>query len=408
MSNLHVAVSNLRHGYLSTTLIPVKNLQLVLNEVTVILGKDYLGYELLHDTAMTYYTHSSFVAVRRNEVLYVTLNIPVVHTSSVLTVHKIKTHPVLMHEDSSHGTVLGNVADYIGLSRDKRHYAVFSEQQYHDCHPGNPRECLMDFSLLESSQISCELALLLHMKDSVKKQCSFDVFSVKNYPVISPIFNEEVLLLNANNVQQICKNRPNQLHNCGYCVVRLLCHCQLVSSVSFLPAKIKDCENSSVSSTLYPSNLILIQSLMNEIDHSAINPDTLFHKPQKYDWQRLDGLNQSMFQFSKSGKIRENLNSILHQSYKLEGQLSDDHYVQDAVGCSCNNVFIISVVALVIATVSMSFNLIYVFFFIKVDTEFEKLLAPAAKGPERSSSVIDVVDMRPTSELPVLDSIDSA
>ena len=94
LSNLHVAVSNLRHGYLSTTLIPVKNLQLVLNEVTVILGRDYLGYELLHDTAMTYYSHSSFVAVRRNEVLYVTLNIPVVHTSSVLTVHRIKTHPV--------------------------------------------------------------------------------------------------------------------------------------------------------------------------------------------------------------------------------------------------------------------------------------------------------------------------
>ena len=70
-----------------------------------------------------------------------------------------------------------------------------------------------------------------------------------------------------------------------------------------------------------------------------------------------------MFQFSKSGKIRENLNSILHQSYKLEGQLSDDHYVQDAVGCSCNNVFIISVVALVIAIVSMSFNLICLFLY---------------------------------------------
>ena len=100
----------------------------------------------------------------------------------------------------------------------------------------------------------------------------------------------------------------------------------------------------------------------------------LFHKRQKYDWQKLDGLNQSMFQFSKSGKIRENLKSILHQSHKLEGQLSDDHYVQDAVGCSCNNVFIISIVALVVAIVSLSFDLIYVFFFVKVDTECEKLL----------------------------------
>ena len=159
-------------------------------------------------------------------------------------------------------------------------------------------------------------------------------------------------MLKANNVQQICKDRPNQLHNCGYCVVRLLCHCQQ-SFVSILPAKIKDSENSSVSSALYPSNLILIQSLMNEIDHSAINLDTLFHKPQKYDWQKLDGLNQSMFQISKSGKIRENLDSILHQSNKLEGQLSDNHCVRDAVGCSCNKVFIISVVALVVAIVKV-------------------------------------------------------
>ena len=76
-----------------------------------------MGYELLHDTAIPYYLHSLFIAVRRNEVLYVTLNIPVVHTSSVLTVHKIKTHPVLRNEYFSHFTVRTNVADYIGPSR---------------------------------------------------------------------------------------------------------------------------------------------------------------------------------------------------------------------------------------------------------------------------------------------------
>lgn len=369
LNNFKLAVSNMAHGILSSDILTTNDLRLVLNGINTGLSKNFRNYELIDNNELHYYSQSSFIISRKNHTIHLTLKIPIVHRNSKLECYKIKILPVsFMNESSSHGTILSNMSDYLCISRDKQFYMKLSNQEFDSCLPGLIKDCPFNKPLIDSSKLTCEMALFLAIKDAVKSLCTFDVINLTNYPILTPITSNKILLVNAENVRVECPH-DTKIHSCLYCYVELSCMCEISSRFLYLPGMTKDCFNISRISILHPTNLVLLQSLFDQSIHEKILPSTMLAEPNLIELP--DHFVKSIeSNEQETDKITENLHNIIAKSRMLENKL--DYISSDTNTCQCKT-NVVALSALVISVLTLVMSIIFAMLFARVDLIFKKL-----------------------------------
>ena len=84
------------------------------------------------------------------------------------------------------------------------------------------------------------------------------------------------------NVSIRCPTRPVQSVNCSFtCQVILPCHCDLTSSIGFIPQRVDNCVRQRNIQVQHNVNLALLQNFFSESELRDISGDTLLSDPLK-------------------------------------------------------------------------------------------------------------------------------
>ena len=179
-----------------------------------------------------------------------------------------------------HVTVVTNVPKYFVLFPSLTYHVSFDSPP--DIKPSNLIYLENTKGVVESTDsLACIIAIQQNDKTTVQKVCKFNVITNFMKPDIFIIDRSHVLLTNVN-VSIRCPTRPVQSVNCSFtCQVILPCHCDLTSSIGFIPQRVDNCVRQRNIQVQHNVNLALLQNFFSESELRDISGDTLLSDPLK-------------------------------------------------------------------------------------------------------------------------------
>ncbi len=277
IASFHEGVLALLQNTVSPLLLPFETIQTALSGIKTYL-KDHDRFELAHLNQHQVYNTVPFSWTFYEGSIYITMQFPLVIQNNVLQVFHIMTMPMPINRTSSYTTQLTNVPALIAISKDSRHYALPTGQNWHPKrinHSPTP--------LISTKNPNCGTALIAQDKKVIKSHCKFAFETEALKPSIIPLGKNEYVVSAITKISLKCNGKSSQISGCPFCIMTFPCGCDIQAEPFYLPPHLSHCKQSSTDITIdHPVNLALLQHFYTDIELSDIQGDTTYSSPTQY------------------------------------------------------------------------------------------------------------------------------
>lgn len=257
IDRLALGVHALTRGELSPQLISVRDLNRTFALIQIGLMRNlpdyHIGLPRLEDL---YHLPLEAVSVHEN-ILYVTLAVPIARTEDLFSVYRIQTFPMAAGDNNTNRfTQLVGTPDYLAVYGD--YFVEMTHTEYMQCVGDLAiRTCFTRFIEHDVSQQTCALALYQNDVEAALRKCDVH-YQIQNPPLdlIVPLGDDTlyvVTLAEPGTWTLSCAGqRPSTEPSCTACEVRLPCQCGLHTTHTYVPAPLSGCETYSSRQHLQP------------------------------------------------------------------------------------------------------------------------------------------------------------
>ncbi len=293
IANLIEGVHQLVRHKLSPNLIPLTMLNETINKIDRKLITRYKGqFRISTRSPEFYYNTKNIVYARQNNSLYVTVGFPITSTDSKFDVYQVRTFPTPLNQSSNHATKLSEHAHYFAVDQNGDFFIEISDNQKDSCFADHHWHCPSVLPQKSIADPTCLSALFFQQTTDIMKLCDFSLIPNGVKPNAIEIQNGEILVTEAPSVTLVCtkgqQTEVKKLPGCKHCIIQIQCLCSVTVGPFYFPPRFRNCQNNPSNSVLFPVNLPLLQSVVeDETKFDQITPDTVYAAPAEINFSNL-------------------------------------------------------------------------------------------------------------------------
>ena len=250
-------IQTLLEGYLPVNLVPPHELRNVLRRIRHTV-KERGQFVFAHTDIAAYYHLQDITYIRERDFLYITLKIPISSTTTVYTVYRIHSIPIMLGDSGVDRSIIQFDEPYLAVSDDRLFFFTMTEAEYQFCQGNVFRRCSQGLAVQETDHPNCALALFLDDTEKINQLCDFTLLREPDglrTKIIS--VNESSYLISTNDrnwIQSCAGGTPVHVKSCGLCIVELPCACALKARTFFIPAIANNCNDTKLPVTKLSHN----------------------------------------------------------------------------------------------------------------------------------------------------------
>ena len=244
-------IQSLNRGVLTPNLISPSELQTTLDELELVLLKDYSPFHIAERSSDYFYNTVTSTYLADNKDLVILIRVPLTDFAGIYHVYKSIVLPMPAGNNSHQFTQIQELPKYLGISESGNSYVTFGDDFLHECRGAVIKRCPRRLPEIASNQLTCPLAVFLSSDKKVQELCRIDLIYVPQLPVAIHDLEDNTFFIS--NLHQepwsvACPDRrPTTIAPCKACVVRLKCRCYLRTVDVYLAASLKGCQNNSTA-----------------------------------------------------------------------------------------------------------------------------------------------------------------
>lgn len=257
-------VHELMKGELSPSIVPFKDMEAALGMVSATLEDRFPGHHVAFKSPAFYYDNANPTFVRKHDVLYISVPIPIVANHYIFRVYHVHTLPVPIHFENAtkpDATILRMPYKTVALSIDGTLVLHIDNTEWRDCKGDEILICpdLVHYSKLVDDK--CLHSLISNSDQNVEVFCNKEyVWRYKFYEQIIHLTGSQILVSTPDtNVTIFCAGRLDNIVDLfNYAILDLQCDCGMRTSISFVPPQMGNCEKMEATKEItLPENYIL-------------------------------------------------------------------------------------------------------------------------------------------------------
>ncbi len=265
---------------LSPALISAELLTNTLKKVQSVLSRNHPGFYVIYSDPEFYYQNAVSAYLRRDNSIFITINIPVQSGYHKYLIHEVIAMPVPVNATTKHATMVLNLPDYIGVDIQGVNFIEMQNQDLKYCKGSYEKLCSNLIAERSTANPSCALAILYNRKESVKDLCEFGFTKNSLKTSLMEVEPGKILVSNIQNVIINCNGQLDTRITHNYCLMTIPCECSVSAGPFTLPSRLDRCQNSSGTVTMsHLINLAVLQNFFDETDLKHIMGDTTFEDP---------------------------------------------------------------------------------------------------------------------------------
>jgi len=269
------ALQNLAKGKLEPSLISVRQMNMVKEDITRYLKDNYPGFGLVTDNNIYYYNDANVISYRMNETLYITIQIPITTLKSEFEVYKMEYHGVPMPGNGSHTTKITDGPKYVAIGRAGYVHYQFEEEPKIEkgiMNVGN--------EVLRMGTEDCIMSLYRKDMKGATKHCKMVIIKDGLESKMMRLTVTTILLINIREFKMTCPKQGRTIHEgCRHCIIKIQCGCQIANERFLITPKFEGCANTTENVTkLYPYNLRILTEFFEEYEIRDLQASTLLEE----------------------------------------------------------------------------------------------------------------------------------
>jgi hypothetical protein len=321
----------LMNGRLPEKLVTPKKLQEALLATNEWIRKVNGDVHILDDSIHLpiYYSMRNVRTFLINNVLYITIQVPLASYRESFDVYSIETFPVPMRMDDKNGvhgyTILKSRFPYLAVMKDQTRYKELSNHEYQLCSQVYDPVCPALAVTYPSHRRSCLLAVFIGEEKMINSECDFQVQTDRAAPtMVAKLTKNKHLLINVPSPVRIqCGTGSEYIEIGNYTEVTLACGCRFHDNSITGEIEIESCDDTETSltretSVKYPigyaamklfeatNNVTFKENLLSEMSKKDTEPELAMPKlrDMSYELARMAGRDRSLG-FSMKELVKE-------------------------------------------------------------------------------------------------------
>ena len=277
-SNYLSAIETVTAGYLPVYLLDQLTVTTALTELQQLLKEENSPYHIIHSHAGWYYKRAAFVYLQHNNMLYISMQIPLTTFQYDFTHYEIKSYPLTMHDESEHVTMLSNVP--AGIAVDDSHQFMFTMNEQELQEIGKHEHAITRRVFQLNPENSCIMAIYLDKPQNIHRLCKYTILMNTLQPHITHLFDNTYMLINITTYTLTCHNSVEQKSGCKLCTVKIHANCSVQTDKFYIPPTFTTKTN--INKTIEHGYITNLPMLMNFFDNetlSILRGDTFLSLP---------------------------------------------------------------------------------------------------------------------------------
>ena len=280
--NIMLAIHDLMQNKLPPVLISVDTLNMTLENVQKVLQSKYHGFSIATYDTKYYYSISNIMFTRREDSIFITVNIPITKSTVQYHVYEIQTFPIPIHNTTKHVSQILNYPKYIAIDSKRETYLELDEFEYAKCLGEFQKHCPNIIPQRQISSPNCLIAILLNDHTMTMKLCDFRFIENGLQTFIMELDSNRFLLSNITTLTIACSGKSVQTkQGCQFCIIESIgCDCLIKADNFHFPSRISTCNNNFNSITkVYPVNLAILNYFFSSTEIQNILGDSSYSDP---------------------------------------------------------------------------------------------------------------------------------
>lgn len=305
LADLLSAIQMLVSGNLPPMLVTREMLLTLLETIQESLDRDHSQYQVIYKDISWYYRRATYVYLRTESELIITLQIPLTTFRNPFFVYAIKTYPMVLPEEQNNVMRLDDIAFGIAVDQSSKFYYTLTETELLDI--GIHHHSLTKKIFTEFDNTSCIMNIYLDKRENIDKFCKYSIHVNSLQSEIYHIQDAQIFLFNIPHYTLVCQNGSFVIPGCTACLVQLKPHCIFRFKSWYIPASMNS-TNSVLESTRHILNSPLIMKFFQQQSREFLTGNTFFDSPPKVIIPKFEYFNQSLSKsFAADDKIKLDL-----------------------------------------------------------------------------------------------------
>ena len=289
-------VFDLVEGKLSPHLIQAKTISKTVKDIQTILHNKFNGFHLVFTDTNDIYQNVQTIYARKGSKLYVALKFPIVPFQKPLSLFSVHSFSVPVNDSTNHATHLLNLPELFAVTHDYQFYVTFNQKDLVNCKTFSSKLlCNFNKILTPVTTKTCILGVFQNDKTIVKQKCDFRFIVDHINPNIVVLSKTNIVVYKIDTLEFMCNSSKHMVNGCNFCTMTVPCQCSVTAKDLYLPQRLSDCQESTISK-LHPINLAVLQQFFNDTSLQAIDSKTLFKNPLNVEVPHFRLYNHSMSQ----------------------------------------------------------------------------------------------------------------
>ena len=266
-------------GHLPPYLIREGALKAALLQIQQELDAANSGLRIIHMSSGWYYSSASYIYTARQNMLIVTVQVPLTSMATEFYIYEIKTYPLVLEKDKTHIMVLEEMPNAVAISRNQEFYYTLDNNDMQEINMHHYSKIQRIYLL--TAVPSCVMSVFRDIKHLVDKTCIYSIVKNALETGIHHLEKATYFMINVESYKITCDNGQNTTvqTGCASCVVQLRAGCTWSSGKWFVPKTLVENVNRS-EGLLHTTNLGLMLKYFDPnttLEKARVKGDTLFH-----------------------------------------------------------------------------------------------------------------------------------
>ena len=306
-----LGISRLLEGYIPQELIPISEIQKVLNHVSNKELPKHPMLRIVHPNPSFYYQVRSTAYTRSQDYLFITLTVPLKSVGGILGVYRVDRTYIATAEHHRSSTRIANLPQFFAVTPDSRYYTELSLEHYASCRGESIKVCPTERALQDKNHLTCAAAVFYDNKNGIVKHCDVRYEPTDQPTEVIRLRNTKYLVHSQNAgpdttwslhcpYRNAVPEKEGEEHlrtisSCNTCIVKVPCGCSLEGIGFYIPPELTGCDiNDQLGFPdiikAFPINLHVIASLYNVSDIMYLNGSSTHSDPSTSNPMMLSNL----------------------------------------------------------------------------------------------------------------------
>ena len=239
----------------------------MINEMVVyvkrILESNFSHYKLVYTDYRDYYKLNDFSIQVMDDLVYVTLHLPLQSYNSSYILFQVRSIPITLHAHTNTSSKIVT-SEYFLVSSDSK-YFIEANEMLDVCLTDKGHCCKKMLLPRKFSSPSCTAAIFMDDAKSVKNQCELKLYKhdTDNFVYVLD-YENSTLFISTNDLSwaQICyeggfQGIPRSIESCNLCSIQRQCNCAIIANTFLIPSDIRACKQNATFSVIKQHHLNL-------------------------------------------------------------------------------------------------------------------------------------------------------